>query len=70
MTNHDRAQEIKTYNKQVRKLIGEFMKASDIAIADEKLKEATELSTKVAILKQEMKENGFIAKLKQKLGLS
>ena len=69
MTNHERAKEIKTYNKQVRKLIGEFMKASDVATADMKLKEATELSSKVAILKQEMKENGFIAKLKNKMGL-
>lgn len=69
MTNHERAKEIRTCRAQMKKLTHEFMLATDIQTADAKLNELTELGAKVVILKQEQKDNGFIAKFKKKLGL-
>ena len=69
MTNTERAREIINCRKQMKKLTHEFMLTKDFTIANEKLDELNKLSTKVSILKQEQKENSFISKLKQKLGL-
>lgn len=69
MTKHDRMKEITTLRKQMKKLTKEFMMATDFAVADAKLNELTSLATRVAILKQEQKENGLFATFKKKLGL-
>lgn len=69
MTKHERAKEIATYRKEMKKLVHEFMTAENIAAADVKLDELTILSAKVAELKQEQKKNGLITKLKKKIGL-
>jgi hypothetical protein len=69
MRNKQLTKEIIAYKKKMRELTHEFMKAKTIEEADIKLNALTDLAGKVATLKEERKQNGFLANLKTKLGL-
>lgn len=48
---HSTYAEIRRYNKQINKLMGEFMQESDVDLAKQKLVEIKALAEKVAELK-------------------
>ena len=52
---HSTYAEIRRYNKQISKLMGEFMQESDVDLAKQKLVEIKALAEKVAELKAQTK---------------
>jgi len=69
MSNKDRKQLIAMYEKDMRKLMHEFMQTQDFESANSKLNECKALGIMIAELKDEIKENSFRTKFKKRFGL-